>query len=138
VHHYLQPQLSWISALREAIPADGVLVNDLTQVGYVAQLCYPAFGPRTFLTPGYQGTLGYGLATALGAKVAQAGRTVVSITGDGGFGWNLQELSTAKKYGIALITVVFRDDQFGNVRSIQQEQYGGRFIGTDLCNPDFM
>jgi acetolactate synthase I/II/III large subunit len=135
---YLQPQLSWISALRAAIPADGVLVNELTQVGYVAQLCYPTFGSRTFLTPGYQGTLGYGFATALGAKVALPDRAVVSITGDGGFGWNLQELSTARKYGISLVTVIFRDDQFGNVRAIQQEQYGGRLIGTDLCNPDFV
>jgi acetolactate synthase I/II/III large subunit len=135
---YLQPQLSWISAIREAVPADGVLVNELTQVGYVAQLCYPTLVSRTFLTPGYQGTLGYGFATALGAKVALPDRAVVSITGDGGFGWNLQELSTARKYGISLVTVIFRDDQFGNVRSIQQEQYGGRLIGTDLCNPDFV
>jgi acetolactate synthase-1/2/3 large subunit len=135
---YLQPQLSWIGALREAIPADGILVNELTQVGYVAQLAYPVLAPRTFLTPGYQGTLGYGFATALGAKVAHPDRAVVSITGDGGFGWNLQELSTAKKYGIGLVTIVFRDDQFGNVRKIQQEQYGGRVIGTDLCNPDLV
>jgi acetolactate synthase-1/2/3 large subunit len=62
---------------------------------------------------------------------------VVSITGDGGFGWSLQELSTARKYGIGLITIVFADGYFGNVRRIQQDDFG-RTIGTRLVNPDFL
>lgn len=132
------PQLEWLAALRAAIPPDGVLVSELTQVGYVSQLAYPVLAPRTYLTPGYQGTLGYGFATALGAKVGRPDRAVVSITGDGGFGWTLPELATARQHGIGLVTVVFDNDGFGNVKLIQAEQYGGRHVGVDLRNPDFL
>lgn len=134
----IEPQLSWVRALRAAIPDDGILVNELTQVGYLAQLAYPVYRPRTYLTPGYQGTLGYGFATALGAKAGNPDRAVVSITGDGGFGWNLQELSTARAHGIGLVTVVFDDGAFGNVQRTQKTRFGGRVLGTDLANPDFV
>jgi acetolactate synthase-1/2/3 large subunit len=133
----LAPQVSWLSAIRDGLPDDGVFVDELTQVGYASRLCYPVYAPRTYLTPGYQGTLGYGFPAGLGAKVARPDVPVVAISGDGGFGWSLQELSTARKYGIGLITVVFADGYFGNVRRIQQEDFG-RTIGTGLVNPDFM
>lgn len=139
-HHQLQPlqpQLGWLAALREAIPDDGILVNELTQVGYVAPFGYPVYEPRTFITPGYQGTLGYGFPTALGACLGAQGRRVVSINGDGGFGWNLQELATAASYRVPLVIVIFRDNAFGNVRRMQLEAFG-REIGTTLHNPDFI
>jgi acetolactate synthase-1/2/3 large subunit len=63
---------------------------------------------------------------------------VVSINGDGGFGFCLNELSTMARHNIAAITIVFTDDAFGNVRRIQQEQFGGRTIASDLLNPDFL
>jgi acetolactate synthase-1/2/3 large subunit len=134
----ISPQISWVRALREAIPENGILVNELTQVGYLAQVAYPVYGPRTYITPGYQGTLGYGFPTALGAKAGSPGRVVVSINGDGGFGWNLQELATAKKYRIGLITVVFNDAAFGNIRRTQRTSFGKRLLGTDLVNPDYV
>ncbi len=133
----LEPQMSWLRALRTAIPDDGILVSEFTQVGYVSRVGYPVYRPRTYLGPGYQGALGYGFPTALGAKVANPQVPVVSIAGDGGFGYSLQELSTARKYGIALVTVVFTDDAFGNVRRDQQDKFNGRLIGSDLANPDF-
>jgi len=134
----VQPQASWIKALRDGIPEDGILVNELTQVGFLAEVGYPVYGPHTYITPGYQGTLGYGFATALGAKVANPDRVVVSINGDGGFGWNLQELASAKLHGIGLITVVFADGTFGNVQRMQRDQFGGRLYATELANPDFV
>ena len=134
----VEPQLSFVRALRAAIPDDGILVSELTQVGYLSRVAYPVYEPRTFLTPGYQGTLGYGFPTALGAKIGRPDRAVVSITGDGGFGWNLQELSTARKYGIGTVTVVFADGAYGNVRRTQADSFEGRFIGSDLANPDFV
>jgi acetolactate synthase I/II/III large subunit len=134
----VEPQYSWVRALRAAMPEDGVLVNEFTQVGYLAQAAYPVYQPRTYIGPGYQGTLGYGFPTALGAKVAQPRKVVLSITGDGGFGWALPELATARKYGIGLITVIFNDQAYGNVRRSQVEQFGGRLLGTDLLNPDFV
>lgn len=133
----LAPQVSWLNAIRAGLPDDGVFVDELTQVGYASRLCYPVYAPRTYLTPGYQGTLGYGFPAGLGAKAARPDAPVVSITGDGGFGWTLPELSTARKYRIGLITVVFADGYFGNVRRIQEEDFG-RTLGTELVNPDFM
>lgn len=135
---FLEPQMSFVRAIRDAIPEDGILVNELTQVGYVAGLAYPVLLPGTFVTPGYQGTLGYGFPTALGVKAARQDRAVVSITGDGGFGWSMQELATARRYDIAVAVVVFNDGAFGNVRRTQQERFDGRCLGSGLTNPDFV
>ncbi|MDO0939026.1 thiamine pyrophosphate-binding protein [Streptomyces sp. DG2A-72] len=134
----VEPQWSYVRALREAIPDDGFLVNELTQVGYLAAVGYPVHHPGTFLTPGYQGTLGYGYPSALGVKVGNPDRAVVSINGDGGFCWNMQELATARKYGIGVTAVVFNDNAYGNVRRIQADEFEGRFIGSDLTSPDFV
>jgi acetolactate synthase-1/2/3 large subunit len=133
----IQPQLGWVRALRAAIPEEGILVNELTQVGYLANIAYPVHAPRTFLNPGYQGTLGYGWATALGAAVGNPDRPVVSIAGDGGFGWNLQELATASRYRLRAVAVVFSDSAFGNVKRMQLGQFG-RVFGSELHNPDFV
>src|SRR4030095_9262360 len=86
-----EPQISWVRALRAALPEDGILVNEFTQVGYLAQAAFPVYHPRTYIGPGYQGTLGYGFPTALGAKAAFPTRAVLSINGDGGIGWALPE-----------------------------------------------
>jgi acetolactate synthase-1/2/3 large subunit len=134
----LEPQTSWVRALRAAIPEDGILVSELTQVGYCTRFMYPVYGPNTFILPGYQGTLGYGFPTALGAAVGNPRRPVVSITGDGGFGWNMQELATARKYNLRVVTVVFNDHHFGNVRTMQRQQFGqDQTYGVDLFNPRF-
>lgn len=132
----ISPQVEWLRAIREALPDDGVLVDELTQVGYPSRIAFPVFEPGSYVTPGYQGTLGYGFPTALGVQAADPRRAVVSINGDGGFGWCLQELSTAAKYGLGVVTVVFVNGVFGNVERIQQETFG-RTIGVDLHNPDY-
>jgi acetolactate synthase I/II/III large subunit len=108
------------------------------QVGYVSQAAFPVYHPRTSIAPGCQGTLGYGFPTALGAKAAFPRRAVLSINGDGGFDWALPELATARKYDVGLVTVVFNDQAYGNVRRSQVEQFGGRLLGTDLVNPDYV
>lgn len=133
----IEPQISWVRALRSAVPENGILVNDLTQVGYIANLAYPVHAPRTFLTAGYQGTLGYGWPTALGAAFGNPDRPVVVVAGDGGFGWNLQELATARRYALRAVAVVFNDSAFGNVKRLQLNQFG-RVLGSELVNPDFV
>ena len=138
LHERLGPQMGFIDVLRGALPEDGILVDELTQVGYVARVGYPVYRPRCFLTSGYQGTLGFGYATALGVKVALPDRKVLSINGDGGFMYNVQELSTAVKHNIDVVAVVFADGAFGNVQRMQKELWGGRVIATDLANPDFV
>jgi acetolactate synthase-1/2/3 large subunit len=134
----LAPQLGFIDAIRAALPEDGILIEDLTQIGYVARIAFPVPGPRQYLTSGYQGTLGLSYPTALGAKVACPKRAVVAIAGDGGFMYNVQELATAAQYGIPVVAVVFNDNAYGNVRRIQREHYGNRVIASDLTNPDFV
>jgi acetolactate synthase-1/2/3 large subunit len=133
----LAPQREYLGAIRGALPDDGVFVSEFTQVGYAASALYPAYQPRTYIGPGYQGTLGYGFATALGVKAADPNRAVVSVNGDGGFSWTLQELSTAKRYGIGLVTIVFHDGFYGNVRRIQKNRYDARYFASDLTNPDY-
>ena len=103
-----------------------------------ARIAMPFYCPRTFITAGYQGTLGYGFPTAIGVKVANPDRQVVSITGDGGFLFAGTELATAVQYNIASVTLLFNNNAYGNVKRAQIEKYGNRVIATDLRNPDFM
>jgi acetolactate synthase-1/2/3 large subunit len=133
----LGPQCEYLRAIRAELPDDGIYVEDLTQVGYVGRMAFPVYQPRTYIHSGYQGTLGFGFATALGAKVGRPDRPVVSVSGDGGFMYNVQELSTAVKHGIDIVAIVFADGAFGNVRRMQKEDYGNRLIGVDLLNPQF-
>src|SRR5437763_7016528 len=134
----LQPQIAFLDAIRAELPEDGIFVDEVTQIGFAARLLFPVYRPRTFLSPGYQDNLGWGFATALGAQHARSDVPVLSISGDGGFLFTSNELATAMLHRIALTTVVFNDGAFGNVRRIQEEQYGNRLIASDLANPDFV
>lgn len=134
----VEPQVSFLKAIRTALPDDGYFVDDLTQVGYVSRTELPIYAPRTYISPGYQGTLGWSYATALGVKVAHPDQAVVSISGDGGFMFNVQELSTAVKHNINLVHIIFSDGAYGNVQRMQKKDHGGRVIATDLANPDFV
>jgi len=138
LYEQIQPQLDFIRAIREALPEDGFFVEEITQVGYTSRVLLPVYHPRTFIASGYQGSLGWGFPTALGAKVAFPDKAVLSITGDGGFLFCANELATAVQYGINTVTVVFNDGSFGNVRRMQKELHDGRIIATDLVNPDFV
>jgi acetolactate synthase-1/2/3 large subunit len=133
----VQPQMAYLKAIREALPEDGIFVDEITQVGFASWYGFPVYRPRQLISTGYAGNLGYGFATALGVKVAHPRTPVVAISGDGGFMYTAAELSTAVKYGIALVTIVFSDGAFTNVERAQKKHYGGRVIGTELHNPDF-
>ncbi len=134
----LAPQIAFLEAIRAELPEDGLFVDEVTQVGFAARLAFPVYKPRTFLSPGYQDNLGWGFATALGAQDARRDVPVVAISGDGGFMFTANELATAMRHRIPLVSVVFNDGAFGNVRRIQQENFGNRVIGSDLANPDFV
>ncbi len=135
----LEPQLSFLEAIETALPADGIIVEDVTQVTFAAHFAYPFRRPRTFLSTGFAGTLGSAVATAIGAKAALPDRAVVAISGDGGFLFTATELASAVQHGIAAVTIVFDDGAYGNVRRIQQERYGAdRTIASSLVNPDFV
>jgi len=134
----LAPQLAYLEAIRAELPEDGIFVDEVTQMGFVARLAFPVFKPRTFLSPGYQDNLGWGFATALGVQHARRDVPVVAISGDGGFMFTANEMATAVYHRIPLVTVVFNDGAFGNVRRIQQERFGNHLIASDLANPDFV
>ncbi len=133
----VQPQASFSNAIRNELPDDGIIVGEMTQIAYFGNVAFPVYQPRTYFTPGYQGTLGWGFPTSLGAKVGAPDRVVVSINGDGGFGFALNELATQARHGIASITLVFNDSAFGNVKRIQTAQFEGRTIASDLTNPNY-
>ena len=137
IDQQLGPQCEYLRAIRAELPDDGIYVEDLTQVGYVGRMAFPVYRPRSYIHSGYQGTLGFGFATALGAKVGRPDLPVVSVSGDGGFMFNVQELSTAVRHGIDIVAIVFADGAYGNVRRMQKEDYGNRLIGVDLQNPQF-
>ena len=133
-----EPPMGFVRAIRAALPDDGIYVEEVTQVGFASRLAFPVFSPRTFLSPGYQDTLGWGYGAALGAQAAAPGRKVVLATGDGGFMFQAAELATAMRHKLPVVAVVFDDGAFGNVRRIQAQQYGNRLIASDLTNPDFV
>jgi acetolactate synthase I/II/III large subunit len=133
----LGPQIAFLDAIRAALPEDGIFVDELTQIGYVSRLALPVYRPRSFLSSGYQGTLGWGLPAALGAKLARPQAPVLSVAGDGGFLFNAQELASAVRHRVAVVSVVFNDGHYGNVRMFQEQNFGGRVIAADLANPDF-
>ena len=85
----IQPQWSFAQALRAGMADEDILVSELTQIGYYSTIGFPVHGPRRYVTPGYQGTLGYGFNTALGAAHGNPENRVVSINGDGGFAWGM-------------------------------------------------
>src|SRR5471032_3310679 len=134
----LEPQMSFLKAIRAALPEDGIFVDEVSQIGFASRVALPIAKPRTFLSPGYQDNLGWGFGTALGAKAAMPDRKVLAIAGDGGFLYQMGELATAVRHNIAVVVVVFDNGAFGNVKRIQQERYGNRLIASDLHNPDFV
>jgi acetolactate synthase-1/2/3 large subunit len=134
----VQPQMSFLQAIREVLPENGIICDEMTQVGYVSWFGFPFYAPRTLITSGFSGTLGAGFPTALGVKVAMPDRPVVSLNGDGGFLFGGAELATAMQYGINLITIVFNNSAYGNVLRDQHRLFEGRDSGSRLRNPDFL
>jgi acetolactate synthase I/II/III large subunit len=134
----IQPQMAYLNILREVLPSNAIVTDELSQVGFASWYGFPIYEPRTFISSGYQGTLGSGFPTALGAKVAHPDRPVVAITGDGGFMFGVQELSTAVQFKIGVVVLVFNNNSYGNVRRDQRERFEGRVVASDLVNPDFV
>ena len=127
-----------IKDMRRIIPSDAIYVSGITNIGYWSHFYYQVEHPRTYFTSSYFATLGYSFPFALGAKCAAPKKEVICITGDGGFGYSLSELSTAVKYGINVIAIVFVDGALGASLHDQTTRYHNRIIGTNLHNPDFV
>jgi len=133
----IRPHVGFLAAIRRALPREALFAEELTQAGYASFLAWDVFEPRTYITSGFQGNLGYGLMTSLGAKVGRPDVPVLAVTGDGGFLYGAGELATAVKERIPLITVLFNNNAYGNVRRDQQKNFSGRTIASDFANPNF-
>ncbi len=127
-----------VEVIRQALGEDGLLVSDVTQLNHAALDMYPVYKPRTYISSGYQGTLGFGPCTAMGAKTGRPDLPVVCLVGDGGFMYAAQELATAVQFNIPVIMLIMNDNSYKNVEGILNRSYGGRAIATTLVNPDFV
>ena len=128
--------LDILGAIRNALPDDGMLFNDMTTVCYSGPTLFSVDLPRTFFCPNYVGTLGFSFPAALGAKMAEPGKSVVSLIGDGGFMFTSQELSTAVQQQICLPVVVFNDQAYSQLERFFVKSHGRsdpfQLVGPDL------
>ncbi len=133
-----QPNPEWlIETLRAALPDDVPVFTDACEIGYRMQADWPAYVPRAFFYPSNYITLGWAFPAAVGAAAALGDRPVVSVSGDGGFVMTAQELATAARYGLRVIAIVHNDSTYGAIKNIQDRAHQGRYLDTELNNPDF-
>ena len=120
-----------LTALSDKSESDQIVVTDVGQHQMWTAQHYKFEQPRTFLTSGGLGTMGYGLGAAIGAAVGM-GKKIILITGDGCFHMNLNELATASKYGVPVKVFIMNNNALGMVRQWQKIFYGARYSHTTL------
>ena len=136
---HLEPQLSYLRAIRSVMPDDGVIVEDVTQVAFVAHIAYEHRRPRAYLATGGAGTLGAGVAHGIGAAAAAPERAQLTIVGDGGMLFTATELATAVQHGINTTVLLFDNGAYGNVQRLQRQRFGpDRTIASSLKNPEWV
>jgi acetolactate synthase-1/2/3 large subunit len=127
-----------IDGLRDALPGEVPVFTDACEIGYRMQSDWIAHGPRRFFYPSNYIALGWAFPAAVGAAVACGGVPVVSVSGDGGFVMTAQELATAVRYRLRVIAIVHNDSTYGAIKNIQSRVHHGRYLDTELNNPDFL
>jgi len=133
----IQPQMAYLNILREVLPANAIVTDELSQVASPPGTVFRSMS-RAPSSPRAIRARSAPLPTALGAKVAHPDRPVVAITGDGGFMFGVQELSTAVQFKIGVVTLVFNNNAYGNVRRDQRERFDGAWWRPTFVNPDFV
>ncbi|MBK8159356.1 MAG: 5-guanidino-2-oxopentanoate decarboxylase [Rhodospirillaceae bacterium] len=131
-----QKHVKVLDALREALPANGIVVSDMTQIAYTGNLTFPFESPRGWFHPCGFGTLGYALPAAIGAKIACPDKPVVALAGDGGFMFTVQDLGTAVEQGLALPIIIWNNDAFGQIAKDMVELDIPE-LGVKPRNPDY-
>lgn len=121
-----------IQTINEMTKGDAVIVTEVGQHQMWAAQYYEYRYPRSLLTSGGLGTMGYGLGAAIGAKMGCKDKTVINIAGDGCFRMNMNEIATATRYNIPVIQVILNNHVLGMVRQWQTLFYGKRYSQTVL------
>ena len=127
----------FLEPLRAALPEDGVVVADMTQIAYTGGRDFPVSQPGGWLCPNGYGTLGFALPAAIGAKLGAPARPVVALAGDAGFLFTVQELATAVEENLSLPILVWNNDALGQIRDDMIAQ-GIAELGVMPRNPDFI
>ena len=127
-----------IETLRSEVPEDSIIFSDASEIGLRMQTDFPAYAPRTYFYPSNYATLGWGLPAAIGAAAAQSERWTICVSGDGGFLMTAQELATAVRYKLKLISIVHNDMTYGAIKALQRTRHQSRFVDIELNNPDFV
>ncbi len=127
----LPDPLAILQTLRRLTPDDVIVATDVGQHQMWTAQHFEMRAPRTFLTSGGLGTMGYGLGAAIGAQCGCPGRQVVLVSGDGSFHMNLNELTTLASYELPIVVLVMNNRVLGMVRQWQKVFYGRRFSATD-------
>ncbi len=127
-----------ISKVSEATGHDAIMITDVGQNQMFSARYVRFTRPRSMITSGGLGTMGFGLPAAIGAKMGDPGRTVCFFTGDGGLQMTIQELGTILEYGTEVKIILLNNNFLGNVRQWQELFYDGRFSQTPMINPDFV
>lgn len=132
------PGLDLVGPLRRLLPRDAVIAADITRLGYILLAEFPTYTARSFLHPAGFVPMGYGIPAALGAKVAFPERTVVAVVGDGCFQMCGMELATMVQEKLPIVILLINDNCLSLIKATQHQRYGGRYLGVDLHNPDFV
>ncbi len=129
-------QIAVLDAIRQALPADGFVAADMTQLAYTGCVHFPCDRPRSWLFPMGYGTMGYALPAAIGAALATPGRPGVAIVGDGGLLFTAQELATAVELELPLAIVLWNNDGLSEIRDFMLAR-GISPVAVAPRNPDF-
>ncbi len=119
-----------IHRVRSRVAPEDIVTTEVGQHQMWAALHWKTSTPRTFITSGGLGTMGYGLPAAIGAAFARPGRPVTCLSGDGSFFMNVQELETCVRYGLPIRVVVFNNGSLGMVRQWQELFWNKRYVHT--------
>ena len=134
----LKPQYV-IDKLYEITKGRAIITTEVGQHQMWTAQFYKFVKPRTFVTSGGLGTMGYGFPAAIGAKIAMPGMPVIDIAGDGSIQMNIQELATAVQYHVNVVVAILNNNYLGMVRQWQSLFYGKRYSHTDMSHkPDFV
>lgn len=127
-----------VNELAEQTRGEAILVTDVGQHQMVASRYFKFKNPRTNITSGGAGTMGFALPAAMGAKLGEMSKEVIAVIGDGGFQMTVQELGTIMQYNIPVKIVLLNNNFLGMVRQWQQLFFDKRYSFTEMKNPNFV